>query len=145
MELEINDSSLDVLLSKLEMIKDAPKEISLVGATAILPSVHERIHIDGLKADGTAIGEYTIPYLRIRKKNNRGTDLKKILSLTRQMENDFTVVESGEKAGLGFNNEDNFNKASWQEAANKGTYDVSDPEGEILEQVVNQYLDDILS
>jgi hypothetical protein len=47
---------------------------------------------------------------------NRTTDSKVILSLTRQMENDMSVVPSGNGYGIGYLNPDNFKKAGYCEA-----------------------------
>jgi hypothetical protein len=47
---------------------------------------------------------------------NRTTDTKVILSLTRQMENDLSVVPSGNGYGIGYLNPDNFKKAMFCEA-----------------------------
>ncbi len=52
----------------------------------------QRIHKDGLAADGNAIGSYSSGYLNYRKNNKRGGDTKIIVSLTRQLENDRSVL-----------------------------------------------------
>ena len=57
---------------------------------------------------------------RTRPKYNRDSDTKVILSLTRQMENDLTVVPTGTKSyGIGYNNPLNFKKAQYCEATYK--------------------------
>lgn len=54
--------------------------------------MRERIHEKGQDASGAQIGAYTPAYIKTRaKKYNRTTDPRVILSLTRQMENDFTA------------------------------------------------------
>ena len=50
---------------------------------------------------------------------NRSNDTKVVLSLTRQMENDFTVVQSDTGYGLGYLNPDNYQKALWCEETYK--------------------------
>ena len=50
-----------------------------------------------------------------RPKYNRTSDPKVILSLTRQMENDFSVIALGVGFGLGYKNKFNFDKARWAE------------------------------
>lgn len=102
--------------------------------------VRQRIHVRGEKADGKAIGTYTNAYLRTREKNNRGRDAKKILSLTTQMEQDFVGVAENNEYGLGFNNAHNFDKATWQEEANPGTYDLSQREIDLAETTIIDYL-----
>lgn len=52
---------------------------------------------------------------KARPNYNREADPKVILSLTRQMENDFTVVAIEKVYGLGYNNSLNFDKAKWLE------------------------------
>jgi hypothetical protein len=47
---------------------------------------------------------------------NRTTDTKVILSLTKQMENDLSVIPSGNGYGIGYLNSDNYKKAIWCEA-----------------------------
>ena len=99
------------LVAKLQGLQDA-KVLSEKIAVNMLPIIRTRIHVQGLKADGTAIGEYTSAYLRERqKKFNRTGDSKVILSATRQMENDFSVQPTDRGYGLGFNNDINYLKA----------------------------------
>lgn len=50
---------------------------------------------------------------------NRTADTKVVLSLTRQMETDFTVVDNGSEIGLGFHNAENYNKSQYCEATYK--------------------------
>lgn len=55
----------------------------------------------------------------LRPRYNRTSDTKVILSLTRQMENDMSVVATGKGYGIGYNNPDNLKKARWNEATYK--------------------------
>lgn len=82
-------------------------------ATTIGAEVKYRIHTDGKKSDGTLIkdGGYSTPYLKYRQKKpfNRTSDIKVILSLTRQMENDWSIIagdpiKTNDGYGLGFKN-----------------------------------------
>jgi phage gpG-like protein len=50
-----------------------------------------------------------------RPNYNRTSDTKVVASLTRQMENDFKVVATEDGYGLGYSNEENFNKAGYVE------------------------------
>lgn len=85
--------------------------------------MRERIHERGEDSSGSQIGTYTPGYLRLRqRKYNRTADPKVILSLTRQMENDFTTgisnpepTKTPDGYGIGFKNPDNFNKSQWNE------------------------------
>jgi len=82
-------------------------------AISIGGDVKVRVHQDGIKSDGSPIGTYENPYLKLRQdKYNRTSDTKMIFSLTSQMENDFSIIatdpiktESG--YGLGFKNKRN--------------------------------------
>lgn len=88
-----------------------------------------RIHIEGLKSDGTQIGTYSNSYLKIRQsRNNRTSDPKVILSATRQMENDFFIkgqepIKTSNGYGLGFKNNAVYNskgkKATTKQVANR--------------------------
>lgn len=146
MRLNVNDNELTETVRLLQEIVNSPESLSFVGATAVLPSVHERIHIRGERADGGKIGTYSNEYLRIRQREyNRDGATQIIFSLTRQMENDFSVVAEGSKIGLGFNNSFNFNKATWLEESHRGTYDLSQQELDILEIAVDSYLNDLFA
>lgn len=54
-----------------------------------------------------------------RPKYNRSSDTKVIISLTRQLENDYAVVATDNGYGIGFNNPLNRNKATWVEETYK--------------------------
>lgn len=112
-------TNIDALINSLEAkLNDATKQfIALEVATALLGPVKARIHNDGLAADGSEIGTYSNAYLKERiRKYNRTSDAKVILSLTRQMENDFTVQAVGSNSyGLGYNNSKNYEKAIWND------------------------------
>lgn len=122
-----------------EIVENA-NPILFAGASGILALVSQRIHVDGKRANGSAVGQYANSYLRIREKNNRGADRKIILSLTRQMENDFTVVEVNGNVGLGFNNQTNFEKATFMEARFPGTYFISAEEEQVFIDVIDAYI-----
>jgi hypothetical protein len=54
-----------------------------------------------------------------RPKFNRTTDPKVVLSLTRQQENDMSVVPAGKGYGIGYKNQHNFDKSQYAEATYK--------------------------
>lgn len=130
----------DLQAKLLELVENSSPYL-LAAATGVLSVVHDRIHVQGKRANGSDIGTYANSYIRMRAKNNRGADRKIILSLTRQMENDFSPVEDGGKTGLGFNNVTNFDKATWMEERFEGTYNLSAEEQlivvQVLEDVIN--------
>jgi hypothetical protein len=78
-----------------------------------------------------------------RPNYNRGSDPKVILSLTRQMEQDFVPIAEGDTYGLGFNNPHNFDKATWNEERYKGVYDLSEDEIKIAEDTITDYINGI--
>ena len=113
---------------------------------SMLPVVHDRIHVEGKAADGSRIGTYSKSYLKYtRPKFNRSTDPKVILSLTRQMENDFSVVAASGKYGLGFKNDLHFDKATWLEGTySKKIYGLTGGERDLAITAAQEYTDGIL-
>lgn len=147
-------------------------------ALELIPMIHDRIHVQGLAADGSLIGTYSDAYMRTRtgtfknaetfkkgknagKPKNAGTatkgasqgtarqrfnrsgDTKVILSLTRQMENDYAVVPGDVGWGVGFNNSHNFDKANWNNLRyGKVVYDLTQTEQdrfvELTEQLITE-------
>lgn len=101
----------------------------------VIDLMTKRIHVDGKDSDNTDIGTYSKGYMSlrtgtfkrlkkkdgtdiIRPKYNRTTDTKVVISLTRQLENDWSVIATEKGYGIGFLNEFNMQKARWTE----GTY-----------------------
>lgn len=91
-------------------------------AVTTAATMRERIHEEGKAANGANIGIYSKEYMKVRKKNNRTGDKKVILSLTRQMESDFTLgVNNSEPTklpngyGVGWKNQLNADKAGYLE------------------------------
>lgn len=72
-----------------------------------------------------------------RPNYNRGTDPKVIISLTRQLENDYAVKPTVKGYGIGFNNEFNFQKSQFvQETYHKQIFALTDEEEkEALKQI----------
>src|SRR5690606_38168279 len=65
--------------------------------------------IQDVFADITPMGVARIKY-------NRSSDTKVIISLTRQLENDWSVIATDKGYGVGFLNKQNLDKARWSEA-----------------------------
>ena len=131
------------LIVRFKDLQTNPEPFMRILVLGLVGEVRQRIHVRGEKANGSPIGQYKNSYLKVREKYNRGSDRKKILSLTRQMEQDFVPIAENNEYGLGFNNVTNFNKATWQETANPGTYDLSERELELTNSVVEDYLNGI--
>ena len=75
-----------------------------------------RIHEEGKNASGSPIGTYSTNYLKERqRKYKRSSDNKVIVSLTRQLENDWSVIATEKGYGIGFKNPFNLKKAKWVE------------------------------
>jgi hypothetical protein len=87
-------------------------------ATNVMAIMTVRIHEDGNASDNTPIGTYSKAYLAKRKNHyNRNSDSKVIVSLTRQLENDWAVIATKQGWGVGFNNPFNAQKFRWVEDA----------------------------
>lgn len=77
----------------------------------------------------------------LRKAYNRSNDTKKIYSLTRQMENDFSVQATDKGNGLGFNNPYNAQKAEWvQEQDKKTVYNTTEKERKLAVEIAVGYI-----
>lgn len=79
-----------------------------------------------------------------RPQYNRSTDTKVILSLTRQMENDFGAVYNGlDGYGLGYKNELNFKKSQWaEEKYRKQIFALTAQEENMVMDTVHKYFVD---
>jgi hypothetical protein len=106
------------LKRKLEILKDREYLLRPV-AIELIPEMTQRIHQEGKASDGGQIGTYSNSYLKQRERNKRGADTKVIVSLTRQLENDWAVVPTEKGYGIGFNNPLNVQKMRWVEANKK--------------------------
>lgn len=129
----------------LQQLIDDQEPFLLAIASSVLATVAYRIHTEGKRANGSALGTYSSKYMKEREKNNRTADRKVVASLTRQMENDFTVVAAGASVGLGFKNTENFKKAGYIEFMYPGTYDLSDDENDIVIEAANNYINGIFT
>jgi hypothetical protein len=83
---------------------------------------------------------------KARPRYNRTSDTKVILSLTRQMENDLSVLPTGNGYGLGYNNPDNFKKSQWNEQTyKKDIWKLTAEEKELAKKVAVEYVQDFLN
>lgn len=78
-----------------------------------------------------------------RPNYGRSNDKKVVVSLTRQLENDYQVIATPEGYGIGFNNKLNFDKAKWvEERKKKIIFNTSEDEKkyirERLEELVHE-------
>lgn len=107
----------------------------------------KRIHIDGKASDGSQIGTYNRDYLSLRRrKYNRSADTKIIVSLTRQLENDWNVIATDAGYGIGFLNPLNLQKARWVEQnKSKTIFSLSQDEQQYVNDTVTQLVRDVLA
>lgn len=108
------------IAEKLKVLKD-PDYLLRPVAFGLIDKMTQRIHIDGKASDGNTIGTYSNAYLQQRQRPplNRTSDSKIIVSATRQLENDWSVIAVGKGYGIGFKNPFNLQKLRWVEE-NKG-------------------------
>jgi hypothetical protein len=113
----------------------------------LIDRMTKRIHIDGMAADESQIGTYNKDYLSLRRrKYNRTADSKIIVSLTRQLENDWNVIATDQGYGIGFLNPFNFDKARWVEAQKgKKIFFLSPSEQQYVNDTVNILVKDALA
>ena len=137
----VYSSNISVVLNSVaEMvatIRDTDAMLRTV-ATTTIPLIRVRVHVDGNDSDNQPIGNYSDPYLKVRQgvKYNRTADPKVILSLTRQMENDLSVIDLDSGYGIGYKNEFNYQKSQWlEEKYKKNIFQLSKNEIDLLDEV----------
>lgn len=133
----------NALKKNLEDILGATSVVYRQIALELIPVIHNRIHVQGKAADDREIGDYSLAYIRIRtKKNKRSADPKVILSLTRQMENDYAVIATSKGWGIGFNNQLNLQKAKWNNKRYDGRpiYDLTAEEVKLISSLLTQII-----
>lgn len=101
---------------KNKLAKLLEKEFVRPVAFDVIDLMTRRIHVEGKDASESQIGNYSPSYLQLRQKNfKRSADTKIIVSLTRQLENDWSVIATEKGYGIGFLNSHNLDKARWVE------------------------------
>lgn len=111
----------------------------------LIELMKKRIHEDGLNASNTAIGTYSNAYMRERKKHQRSDDRKVIVSLTRQLENDWSVIATSRGYGIGFKNPFNLQKARWVEVQKGVIFSLTAGENKYASDLINQLTRDALA
>lgn len=113
-------------------------------AIETIPNMTDRIHQRGEASDGSQIGTYSNPYLRYRVKHaKRSADTKVIVSLTRQLENDWSVLETPNGYGIGFTNSFNADKLRWvEEVKGKVISELTASELDYVETRINELISD---
>lgn len=116
-------------------------------AIEVIPMMTERIHHKGETSDGGQIGTYNNSYLKLRqKKYKRDASTKIIVSLTRQLENNWAVIATQNGYGIGFTNPFNLQKARWVEAGkSKIIFSLSKAEQSYAIERINELVADALN
>lgn len=131
------------IADKLKVLKDKEYLLRPV-SLGLIDKMTLRIHEQGKASDGGLIGNYSKSYLKRRQKQpyNRKGDTKIIVSLTRQLENDWSVIATNKGYGIGFKNPFNLQKARWVEQGQKREiFSLSAEE----EKYASDYLNELVS
>ena len=133
------------LRQKLNRLKDKEYLLRPV-CVDLVDLMTKRVHIDGSASDGTPIGTYSSSYLRHRQKPpyNRTADEKVVVSLTRQLENDWAVIATKNGYGIGFKNPFNLQKGRWVEAIKKPFLSLTAQEAQYAQQRFQQLVNEAL-
>lgn len=158
-------SVIQSIIARVQKLRDTDQMLRSI-ANNMLPVVHDRIHQRGEAADGNQIGTYSSSYLKLRnqgyksdtvtrgtkkgsartiKNYNRSPDPKVIISLTRQMENDFSVIATEKGYGLGYKNPENAKKVDYvEETYNKKIFALTEQEHQLALASAIEYKDSAL-
>lgn len=133
------------LAAKLAKLKDKEYLFRQV-CFDLVELMKSRIHERGQDKNNSAIGTYSSAYLRTRqKKYQRGADAKIIVSLTRQLENDWSVIATQQGYGIGFKNVFNLQKARWVEGVkDKNIFSLSAGENKYASDFINDLVREAL-
>lgn len=134
------------IVRKLQLIRDKDYAIRPVVFDAI-DLITKRIHEDGKASDGAQIGTYSKGYMRTReKKYKRKPDTKVIISLTRQLENDYSVIATEKGYAIGFINKFNKQKSEWVEATyGKKIFNLTTSEREYVQEAIQSRINHALN
>lgn len=112
----------------------------------IIDLMTKRIHEEGIASDGGQIGTYGSGYLKYRQREHKRTsDTKVIVSLTRQLENDWSVIATEKGYGVGFQNSFNLQKARWvEEIKDKIIFNLSSSEKAYVTKRIQELTDKAL-
>jgi len=145
---KVNLAGLNESIKKLATLAESKDKMAREIAVSMAAEVRERIHEKGKDSSGEQIGTYKASYMRVRKKHKRTSDTKVILSLTTQMEQDFTLGEKNPEPtktatgyGIGWQNEFNADKAKWnEEHFGKKIFELTDKEKEQVLEIANEFI-----
>ena len=134
----------DRIREKISVLKN-PEYLLRPVCFDLVDLMTQRIHIDGRAVDGP-IGTYNSVYLKERqRKYQRSADTKVIVSLTRQLENDWAVIAVPNGYGIGFNNQFNIQKMRWvEEIKQKSIGALSSSEREFARDRIQELVQEAL-
>jgi hypothetical protein len=135
--------SLESLANKLnpDFVRDKILRAVLSG---VFPTLKKRIHTEGKDSSGNQIGNYTPEYMKVRtgkwkykgRNLNRTGDNKVIISLTRQMENDMSILINNRIYAIGYKNEINRKKVDWvTNTYGKNIFNLTEQEKQLALQI----------
>ena len=115
-------------------------------ATTMLAITADRIFDQGKTSTGEQIGDYSEGYLKTRVKDNYPSSSKVILQATRQMVNDWSVIDNNDSLGLGFKNQFNADKSGWVEITyEKSIFAHTKDELNTLQKVLDKEIKKVLN
>lgn len=118
---------------------DNPETVSRAAAIALMPELRHRIHVEGKKTDGSAIGTYSNSYLKLRQsKYNRTSDSTVIASLTRQLENGYILKATENGYTIGNASPYNDEKIQHLEEKYGAIWQLTEKERELTQIVANE-------
>ena len=118
---------------------DNPETVSRAAALALMPELRHRIHVEGKKTDGSAIGTYSNSYLKLRQsKYNRTSDSTVIASLTRQLENGYILKATENAYTIGNASPYNDEKIQHLEEKYGAIWQLTEKERELTQIVANE-------
>lgn len=130
---------LHVKLTSIEIDK-----VTRLQASTVMAVMRDRIHVQGRDSDGNMIGIYTpkyIKYTRNTPKYARGTDGKVILSLTRTMENAWSLFPIEGGTGIGFTTAELLQRSEYcQETYKKDIFAPTAEEYELANKIAADYI-----
>lgn len=134
------------IAEKLKKLQDVDYLLRPV-AFGLIDKMTNRIHNEGKASDGGEIGQYSNSYLkqRQRKPLNRTADSKIIVSATRQLENDWSVIAVDKGYGIGFKNSFNLQKLRWvEQGQGKKIGDLTTDEEKYTVDYINELVSEAL-
>ena len=115
-------------------------------ATSMLAVTADRIFDKGKDASNLDIGTYSKEYLKQRRKQGYPNSTKVILQATRQMDNDWSVIQTGKQLGLGFKNSANADKSEWVETTyKKDIFKHTENEKQAINKLVDKEVKKIIN